>query len=116
MRILSDVLTRESFRDILNSTGLAREGVYVWDLTEGRSRKRARGFTLYLAATYREGRRLSNSGPNQVRHTVPTYDEWGVFLAALFDVDPNAHTSYYDGREDFHRKTRDAYHTTTAVH
>ena len=38
-----------------------------------------------------------------------TYDDWGWFLAALYDIDSTIKTDYYKDRADFHRQTRTAY-------
>lgn len=57
-------------------------------------------------------RRKTNSG-NRGAGTYPaaTYDEWGEFLAALFELDPTAKTdgAGYNGRDDFHVKTKGHY-------
>jgi hypothetical protein len=38
-----------------------------------------------------------------------TYDDWGWFLAALYDVDPSIKAGPYKGRTDFNVKTNNAY-------
>lgn len=40
-----------------------------------------------------------------------TWDEWGIFLAQIFDLDPIAHCYAYMGAEDFHYKTGDRFRT-----
>ena len=79
------------------------------------SRKRALAFEVQL------GTHNSSSGPTRSRHYknsgvngagncyAASYDEWGWFLAALFEVDPDAIAGPYDGLDDFNTKTRDAY-------
>lgn len=38
-----------------------------------------------------------------------TYDEWGWFIARIFAADPDARFGEYRGRDDFNRKTKNAY-------
>lgn len=35
-----------------------------------------------------------------------TWDEWGVFIAFLYDIDPAAQIGHYTGRENFRQVTR----------
>lgn len=34
-----------------------------------------------------------------------TWDQWGIYLAVIFDADPEAKTDYYADAEDFHTQT-----------
>jgi hypothetical protein len=89
------------------------------------SRKRAHAYELHLAAWQpitaaddvpdlhhdRSGRRHANSGV-AFETDMPyaaSYDEWGLFLAELFELDPRMIAGTYDGRDDFHAKTGHAY-------
>ena len=45
-----------------------------------------------------------------------TYDEWGHFLALVFLCDRKAKAGPYNGHDDFHAKTHDAYLTITDEH
>jgi len=38
-----------------------------------------------------------------------SWDEWGHFLSALYEKDPHGRFGPYEGREDFHAKTRGEY-------
>jgi hypothetical protein len=39
----------------------------------------------------------------------PTYDEWGMFLRELYEIDPDMKCDYYAHRADFHDKTKYAF-------
>lgn len=124
MRIHSDILQFADFGQILRDCGLAGEGVAIDVLEPKGSRSRARAFELHLAAhpgTDRFGkrRRWANTGhsgaASHVYLKAATYDEWGVFLAALFECDPDMACLYYKTHADFLRKTEgDRFRQVTA--
>ncbi len=72
--------------------------VYARPLRTG-SRKRDHGFIVYL-----EG-----SSPRRSQHDreafAATWDEWGMWLAALYDRDPEMIAGQYGSREDFYDTT-----------
>lgn len=119
MKFHSDVLTTPDLYAALEASGLAREGVYLIDVSKGRSRKRARRIEAKLAAragSDRKGvrRRWANSGSHGAASSDPfvkaaTYDEWGWWLAELFERDPKLIANEYDGRERFHEMTEGKY-------
>jgi hypothetical protein len=77
------------------------EGMYVIDgIREGASRTHARGLTFYLASP--KGRRAS---AHDSLHRAASYDQWGWFFSALFELDPDGKLGPYDGHDDFHNKT-----------
>ena len=39
----------------------------------------------------------------------PTYDEWGMFLRELYEIDPAMKCDYYVNRCNFHAKTKHAF-------
>jgi len=91
---------------------------YVGTLEQAGSRTHERKVRIHLgsdSATTPDGqkRRWSNSGVRGAGgYRAATYDEWGWFLAALFDADPTARcVNSYDGRADFHRVTHGKYRT-----
>lgn len=45
-------------------------------------------------------------------HYAATYDEWGAFLAYLFDVDPDVKAGPYADAEEFERITDGAFRIT----
>lgn len=98
MRIHSDILTR---RDLLNAATEAR--VYMETFTEHGSRSRERAFNVLLRG---ESNRRPNCGTTGAADDyAATWDQWGVFLAFLFYIDPNMKTPYYDDRDDFNFRT-----------
>ena len=72
--------------------------VYARPLRCG-SRKRDHGFIVYLAG----------SSPRRSQHDrdvyAATWDEWGIWIAALYDIDPEAIIGQYWSREDFYDTT-----------
>lgn len=115
MRIHTDHLTRDDLRCALTSTGLTREGVWLDNLSEHGSRSRAHAYEVSLRADPGKDRNgKTRRAPNSGNHgadfgKAATYDEWGYWLAELFELDPCAVMTYYKSREDFHRSTRGAF-------
>jgi hypothetical protein len=102
MRIHTDTLT---YADMHYAARDLPE-VFV-DVTKHDSRKRDHAFELVLSAAPRKGRRHRNTGSRgaDTYEAAAYWDEWGIVLAHLFTVDPNATCWAYDGAEDFHHKT-----------
>lgn len=106
MRIHTDELTMGSF---FKATG-DLPGVYL-TITEHGSRSHARAFEVSLEGNgYRKNTGKYGAGDE----FGATWDEWGVFLSRIFDLDPRAlagSAKYpaYDGRNDFHIKTADRF-------
>lgn len=77
-------------------------------LTEHQSRTHARAFEISLSGT-------SNRPNTSGRESAATWDEWGMFLARLFSLDPmmraggSAARPIYADAYDFHRKTCDRF-------
>lgn len=96
MKIHSDTIT---YLDVRNA--LQNAVVYA-DVDRVGSRKRDHGFNVYLYG----------SSPYAAQHDrtekAATWDEWGVFLDYLFEIDPQMIAGQYDGRDDFERQTREA--------
>lgn len=100
MRIHTDVLTSS---DIYVAARHAR--VDVVTLTEHGSRSRARAFNVKLEG---ESRRRPNGGSSGAAYAsgyAATWDQWGVFLGILFDIDPAMVTPYYVDRDNFQIRT-----------
>lgn len=101
MRLHTDKITRA---DILNAC--ARAGVVANSLTQNGSRSRARAFDLYLEGS-------SNRQSNGRDHKAATWDEWGMVMADLYTLDPEAmwgNKSWgYSDAEDFHLKTQNRF-------
>jgi hypothetical protein len=116
MRIHTN-LTAEDFGQLVAAPKLKAD-VYMERWYEYGSRSRARAFDVILRglhSTTRDGikRRRPNLGASRDRdytdQWAATHDEWGWFLAALFEADPTATCYAYDGRDDFHEKTMGDY-------
>lgn len=94
--------------------------VYIDVLIQRASRTRAYAAEVHLAASHKspgDRRRYANTGHNGAdRGTfAASYDEWGHFLAALFELDPAAVAGPYKSRDDFHAQTRNAYYLVSAT-
>jgi hypothetical protein len=109
MRLHTDTITESTVHDVmrrLTSAGHLK-GVSAHTAFRG-SRKRTRGFDLTLTAEPRKGRRrFTNSGyDGSSRDTyAATWDEWGLVLAALYEVDENLTGDYYADAEHYHWST-----------
>lgn len=123
MRIHSDVLTPADLGSALRDTGLTVEGVYLDAVETHGSRSRARRLDVKLCAKPRNGRRRQrNTGHHGAEFAwqdpiwvAATYDEYGRWLAELFDRDPHMIVAgWYDGREDFRCATKFRYFGTKA--
>lgn len=107
MRIHSNYLT---MGDIIGATkGLPN--VFV-NVTEHGSRTHARAFEVRLEGNG-YARNTGKSGADSYE-TGATWDEWGVFLARLFNLDANALCGtvkypVYENGYDFHQKTMDRF-------
>ena len=100
MRIHTSTLTTA---DIYNAARHAR--VDVVDLTEHGSRSHDHAFNVKLEGESRRRPNGGASGKGYATGYAATWDQWGVFLAILFDVDPTLVTPYYADRQAFHRHT-----------
>lgn len=98
MRIHANTLTSA---EIYKAAKEAR--VEVEHLTEHGSRKRAHAFEVKLSG---ESRRRPNNGGAHGDVFAATWDQWGVFLACLFDLDDEVTipTAYTD-RDSFNYRT-----------
>jgi len=67
------------------------------------SRKSARAFEVNLTGA--SSRRPNRGDRGADGAYAATWDQWGVFLAAIFAVDPEMSCWAYTGAEDFHAKT-----------
>lgn len=127
MKIHSDILNESKLYELLDST-VWKRGVRFDKFEYAGSRQRANAFNLHLASFYKRpdsdagsdrdlhhdnsGRRWSNGYAGSDRANFPygaSFDEWGMFLAALFDHDTEAIAGPYRGRDDFHAQTGGVY-------
>ena len=98
MRIHANTLTTS---EIYKAARIAR--VEIEHLTEHGSRKRAHAFEVKLSG---ESRRRPNNNGAHGDVFAATWDQWGVFLACLFDADNEITipTAYVDV-DTFHART-----------
>ena len=107
MQIHSDTLT---FADLWRAARIARVDMVKCDRSGSRSRDHK-----YNVNLEGESRRAPNQRGMSYGAKAATWDQWGVFLAVLFDIDPNMvcgpseKNAYYNGRDDFHHKTADRF-------
>jgi len=106
MRIHADILTT---LDVFKAADLA--GATIERFDDHGSRKRHHAFEVTLSGA---SSRNANGGRNDFK--AATWDQWGVFLAHLFDIDPKTLTRDYSGRTHFHWATTGRYHLAGEVH
>lgn len=112
MRIHTDTLTRQ---DLYAATRHAGEA-HLEECDEHGSRSRKRSYDVGLAV-YDGGKGTSHPyrrntgqyGAEGGAIWAATYDEWGWWLAALFELDPLMIAGVYKGYDDFHAKTSHKY-------
>lgn len=89
-------------------------GVGINTLTEHGSRTHAHAFELQLSGDSTRGPNSGAYGMNTWDDKAATWDQWGLFLSALFDADPDARVGgaknpIYINREHFHWTTGNRY-------
>jgi hypothetical protein len=99
MKIHSDILTKADIAHAVYSL----PGVYIDELTEHGSRRRAKGFKLYLNGNSRYAAQRGGKAA--------TWDEWGIVINRLFEIDPTASMEYYATRGDFYAQTAHVHNT-----
>lgn len=104
MKFYSDTLTTADFRSALPGPGfyLAR-----LDTLEN-PRIRTRGWNVLIGRF--NSRRYFNSGTHGACGVgAATHDEWGEFIAALYEKDPDMRAGYYRSKGHFHATTGNRY-------
>ena len=97
MRVHSDTLTHA---DLLDAARISRTALSV---TAHGSRKRDHAFNVTLRG---ESKRRPNTGSyGAADEYAATWDQWGVFIAHLFELDHSAEMTYYKDAGDFHYRT-----------
>lgn len=90
MRIHSNTITRTQLFDAANSAGMR-----LFSVTDHGSRKRGHAFEV----------KGSGSSPYRTQgdkyEYAATWDEWGIFIRALFAIDQDAIIGTYDGMAKF---------------
>jgi len=113
MRLHTNTLTRTEVREAARVAG---SGVHVQIIDYG-SRKRNHAFEVTLTGT---SNRRPNSGTSRNDNGVTyaaTWDEWGMFFAALYTIDSEMIAgAAYANAEDFHYKTGNRFDSLTPAH
>lgn len=104
MKVWSDTLTRADLYACLPAD------VGIGEMRELRNpRKRARGWDLHLEGYGTRHTRRRNTGQygaaSSAYFNAATWDDHGVWMAALYEIDPDAAIAWYDNRADFYAKT-----------
>lgn len=103
MRLHTDNLTS---LDMWAAAAIARVDL---EMTTHGSRSRNRAFNVTLRG---ESRRRPNGGSyGATSDYAATWDQWGVFLAELFDRDNSLATGFYTDADTFHRMTAGRFET-----
>jgi hypothetical protein len=66
------------------------------------SRSHVRAFDVTLTGG---SNRRPNNGDYNPNSYAATWDQWGVFIAAIFAIDPDSKMTYYANAADFHWQT-----------
>jgi hypothetical protein len=81
-------------------------GVDFERLNEHGSRSHPHAFDVILSGSGTTGGQWGNSGKDGAApYKAATWDEWGIFLAAVFGADETAKATYYESADDFHWQT-----------
>lgn len=116
MRLHTDILAPSDIYRAVTAAGMT--GVHV-EATRHGSRARDHAFEVHLTGT--SSRRPNGGNYGAGAGYAATWDEWGMFLAALFELDPQAiagtpgRPTYASG-ETFHAATWDRFKSLTAPH
>ena len=84
-----------------------KAGAHFDTLTEHGSRKSGHAFEVKLLGS--SNRRPNGGAYGAGNDYAATWDQWGVFIGALYDLDPSMSSYAYDDAEDFHAKTGDRF-------
>lgn len=106
----------DALTDVKLGGGMTKD-IYFVQFAYENSRTHPNGYLIQLGTTdqhslpsgkkrHYKNRHYKNSGDHG-SDTIwaATYDEWGWFIAELFERDPNAKFGYYSSRDDFNEKT-----------
>lgn len=114
MRLHSDKIVWDDIAKACRAAGM--RGVFH-STTEHGSRIRDRAFEVKLTGT--SNRRPNNRGAHGGWDHAATWDEWGMFFAYLFKIDPemvvgDSGRPTYDGANNFHAATGCRFESLTA--
>lgn len=110
MKIHTDILTHEDIADATRAGGM--RGVYTERESVRGSRSRARSFDITLRGNSTRRPNGGNRGADD--GYAATWDEWGMFIQALFEKDPEAIIGQYRSFDDFEMATHGRFESLTA--
>jgi hypothetical protein len=111
MRLHSSKITYFDVSEAVRRASTIGDGtVFIEVFSEHGSRKRAKSFEVRLSGDGSFSKRRTNPGKTSpvwgMNPYAATWCAWGVFLAHLFEVDPEMLAGEYQGVEDFNLKTK----------
>lgn len=106
MKIHTNKINGGDLRDAANIAGVS----FAKNDLHG-SRTRDHAWKIQLHGT--SSRRPNSGHSGAADGYAATWDEWGIFLAHLFKVDPEIVCQQYNGAAEFRRKTGGRYATLT---
>lgn len=110
MKVYSDVLTEADLRSALP------DGVYADVRPLRQARVRRFGWDVYLEGFGARHTRATNSGTYGAgSRKAVSYDDHGVWMARLYQIDPDARVSWWKSRADFEQGTKGKYSHSVAV-
>lgn len=111
MKVKSNIITRATVGEAVRKAGVsfidtnAREGWFE-PIREFKPRTHEHGFEFFLTGSSKYAAAHQSAQGGYEREKAATWDEWGLVIEALYDVDPDAVIGYYTSRADFIAKTR----------
>lgn len=101
--------------EIYKAARFARVDIVTEGKLERGSRSHDHAFEIKLEGESRRRPNGGSSGKGYASGYAATWDQWGVFLSVLFDLDPRMSCWAYTDRDEFHRQTEDRFRTVRAV-
>src|SRR6478609_335430 len=114
MKIHTDLITAGNLIDATRAAGMRAVDI---EYTSHGSRQRARSFNVKLTGS---STRRPNPGTRPGGHYelegqyAATWDEWGMFIQALYEIDPEAIIGQYPNKAVFEQVTRERFVSLTA--
>ena len=107
MKIWSDTLTQWQLWDAAD-----KAHAKLTDSDQGKARKRS---TVWNVALSGDSPYMQGTASREPGTKAATWDQWGIFLNALFELDPEMTTQYYASATDFHTITGRRFETLTFI-
>ncbi len=108
MRIHSNILNERDLHKALDAADQALDVNLIVIGTRG-SRSHRQAFEVALRGTGARHKRAPQTVLYSSDERAATFDDWGYFLAEVFQADPDATCGPYKGITDFHNQTDGKY-------